>query len=121
MPGDCRILVVDDEPRAVEMLARALRRLGRVPGTSGVELLTRISRRSLRTGRILITAHAEMSDTIAAINEGRIHAYLAKPCSPDEIRTAARSVLDLMEFYGRRSTRLLGDDPGMEELRKRIG
>ncbi len=148
MSGEFHILVVDDEPRAVEMVARALRKLGRVetassgdeawamarrgdfdlvvsdqrmPGTSGVELLTRISRHNLQTGRILITAYAEMSDTIAAINEGRIHAYLAKPCSPDEIRTAAKSVLDLVQRYARRTTRLLGDDPAMDDLRARIG
>jgi serine/threonine-protein kinase len=78
-----RILAVDDEPRAVELVAHALPRIGdvecassgeeawqlarrfdfdlvisdqRMPGMSGVELLTRIANKSLHTGRILITA-----------------------------------------------------------------
>jgi DNA-binding NtrC family response regulator len=143
-----RILVVDDEPRAVELVARALRKLGqvecapsgdeawrlarrvdfdlvisdqRMPGMSGVELLTRIAKKSLHTGRILLTAYEELGSTIAAINQGRIHAYLSKPCPPAEIRETVRSVLELVQQYRTSSTPLLGTSRAMRELQERVG
>ncbi len=117
----CRILVVDDEPRGLELLTRTLRSIGevetalsgeegwriaqqdefdlvisdqRMPGMSGVELLSRIAARDDVTGRILLTGYADLGATIEAINKSRIHAYLTKPSSPDEVHWTVRSVLD---------------------------
>jgi signal transduction histidine kinase len=135
MEGSFRILVVDDEPRGVELLARCLQRLGRVeragsgeegwelardaeldlvvtdqrmPGISGVELLTRIAERSPHTGRILITGYTDLASTIDAINRGRVHAHLTKPCSPEEIQLTARSVLERVAL-ARDNDRLVAD------------
>ncbi|MGH0035299.1 MAG: sigma-54-dependent transcriptional regulator [Myxococcota bacterium] len=142
-----RILVVDDEPQAVDLVAIALRKIAaveragsgdeawaklqvdrfdavisdqRMPGMSGLELFDRIIGLRKRVGRILVTAHAEIADTIAAINEGRIHAYLSKPTTPDEIRETTRSVLELVERHEPMSPRLLGDSRVMRELRARV-
>jgi signal transduction histidine kinase len=127
--------VVDDEPRGVELLARCLRPLGtihsaasaeagwaiaqsheldlvvsdqRMPGMSGVELLTRIAEQQPHTGRILITGYTDLGSTIDAINRGRVHAYLAKPCSPDDLRLTARSVLEKLQL-ARDNDRLVAD------------
>jgi signal transduction histidine kinase len=120
-----RILVVDDEPRAVELLVRTLRRLGRVatamsadealpmvtqerfdlvisdqrmPGMSGVELLSRIAGHDEQVGRILLTGYTDLETSVEAINRGRVHAYLHKPCSPPELMGTVFSVLQRVRF-----------------------
>jgi len=120
MADSPRILVVDDEERSVELLVRTLRGLGsvetalsgehawelaqqgplglvvadqRMPGMSGVDLFARITDLDEHTGRILLTGYADIAATIDAINRGRIHAYLAKPCSPEELQATARALL----------------------------
>lgn len=135
MPQPFRILVVDDEPRGVELLSRCLRRLGetetatsgeeawslarqgrfdlvvsdqRMPGCSGVELLTRVADQQPHTGRILITGYTDLESTIDAINRGRIHAYLTKPCAPDDLQVTALSVLERVRL-ARDNERLVAD------------
>jgi serine/threonine-protein kinase len=106
---DWRILVVDDEPRGVELLERVLRPIGevhratsgeaareliermdfdavitdqRMPGISGVDLLSVAAAKNEMTGRVLITGYSDLDATVDAINRGRVHAYLSKPCPP---------------------------------------
>ncbi|MEN8185286.1 MAG: hybrid sensor histidine kinase/response regulator [Myxococcota bacterium] len=125
MPESFHILAVDDEPRGVELLDRCLRGLGtvftatsgeeawaraeaggfdlivsdqRMPGCSGVELLTRVAEQQPGVGRILITGYTDLESTIEAINRGRVHAYLTKPCSPGELELTARSVLERVQL-----------------------
>jgi len=115
-----RILVVDDEPRSVQLLVRILRPLGevetassveeawkivlkggidlvisdqRMPETQGVELLSRVAKADDTIGRILITGYTDLDSIIEAINRGGIHAYLRKPCEPTQVRERAESVL----------------------------
>jgi signal transduction histidine kinase len=116
-----RILVVDDERRAVELLVRTLRSEGRIetaasaeeawqrlegerfdlvisdqrmPGMTGVELLGRLAERDDHVGRILLTGYSDLEATVEAINRGRVHAYLHKPCAPDDVKVVSRSVLE---------------------------
>jgi signal transduction histidine kinase len=115
------ILVVDDERRAVELLARTLRGEGRVetaatgdaawarlredrfdvvisdqrmPGMTGVELFRRLAELDEHIGRILLTGYTDLEASVDAINRGRVHAYLHKPCAPDDVRLTVRAVLD---------------------------
>jgi len=115
-----RILVVDDEPRGLELLVRTLRDVGevrtaasgdaawhqeqgqppdlvvsdqRMPGMSGVDLLARIAEGDETAGRILLTGYADVDATIDAINRGRVHAYVSKPWSPDQLRATVAGVL----------------------------
>jgi signal transduction histidine kinase len=133
MDAPRRILVVDDEPRGVELLLRALRDMGevhaassgeeawaiaqqlpvdlvisdqRMPGMSGVELLTKIADMGTHTGRVLLTGYADLKGTIDAINRGRVHAYLSKPCGPDELCATVGSVLERVHLQ-RENERLL--------------
>ena len=142
-----RILVVDDERAGVDLLRRGLRGLGevesapsgdegwdrleasefdlvisdqRMPGMTGVELLTRVARTRPHVGRILLTAYADISATIAAINEGRVHAYLSKPCSPEELRATAASVLELAGRARSAPAPLLGVSRSMCEVMDRV-
>jgi signal transduction histidine kinase len=121
MEGRPRILVVDDEPRSRELLVRTLRKSAetasaasadeafalfvaepfqlvitdqRMPGASGVDLLSRLAERDEHVGRILLTGYSDLAATVEAINRGRVHAYLHKPCSPEEIRLTVTAVLE---------------------------
>jgi len=121
MPKPVEILVVDDEPRGVELLKRMLRRMGtvttalsaeegwkaaqetefdlvisdqRMPGESGVELLSRVAEQEHSPGRILLTGYADLEASIDAINCGRVHAYLTKPCAPEQLQASALTVLE---------------------------
>ncbi len=115
------ILVVDDEPGILESLELTLASEYRVftastgeealaileqekialiivdqvmPGMTGVEILERVSERSPRTIRMLLTGYADMDSLVRAINEGRIYRYLPKPWEPDELRMDVRRALD---------------------------
>lgn len=104
-----RILVVDDEPDALALCERSLRDrydvvtalsaeealslLGgatfavavadeRLPGMSGVELLSRLHRDHPNTGRVLMTGFASQESALEAINTGRVHAFILKPWQP---------------------------------------
>jgi signal transduction histidine kinase len=132
--GSARILVADDEPRSLELLVRTLRRLGRVetfptgneawsaaqvetpdvvisdqrmPGMKGVELLARIAGLGEPVGRILLTGYADITATIDAINTGRIHAYVHKPWSPDQVFLTVKSLLERVRLE-RENLQLLG-------------
>ena len=56
----------------------------RMPGMTGVELLERTRAIYPNARRVLLTAYADTSAAIRAINEARIHYYLSKPWDPPE-------------------------------------
>ena len=56
----------------------------RMPGIGGVEFLARASRVFPRAKRVLLTAYSDTEAAIAAINESKVHYYLAKPWDPPE-------------------------------------
>ena len=110
------ILCVDDEPRVVDGLALHLRRdyqvvtanggqsalqilkeKGapavvvsdmRMPGMDGAALLKQVKHLYPETTRILLTGDPGRDAAIAAINDGQIFRFLAKPCPPDKLRSA---------------------------------
>jgi len=135
MENSYRILVVDDEPRGVELLKRALFSLGevemaltgeegweiasrggidlvisdqRMPGMSGVELLERVAKFDEFAGRIVLTGYADIDAAVAAINSGRVHAYLTKPCPPEQLEVTVRSVIERVRL-ARENERLVQD------------
>ncbi len=106
------VLLVDDEPRSLEALRRALdedftvltaasaeeaetlleREFiqivvsdQRMPGTSGVEFLKRVRDRWPDTIRIILSGYTEAEDIIAGVNEAGIWQYLLKPWHPDQL------------------------------------
>ncbi|WP_413284730.1 response regulator [Vibrio sp. MA40-2] len=82
-----------------------------MPGKTGVELLTEISKdqRFSATKKILLTGQATHQDTITAINLARIESYFEKPWSAEVLRERARTLvtefifdqgLDYAEYQG---------------------
>ncbi len=51
----------------------------RMPEITGAELLQQVATRWPNTVRILLTGYADMRSTVAAINEGKLFAYIKKP------------------------------------------
>ena len=111
LPG---VLIVDDEARSREALARTLdedftvfdaadadaaialmEREGasvqlvvcdqRMPGRSGVALLTEIRSRWPETVRIMLSGYTDSQDIITGINEAGIYQFLLKPWQPEQL------------------------------------
>lgn len=119
-PG--RILLVDDEPKLLAALRRALHGqpfeistatsaseallvLERgpqdavvsdqdMPGMSGVMLFSVISRLYPATVRFMLTGKATLDLAISAINQGAIHRFFTKPMDPVVLASSLRLALD---------------------------
>ncbi|MGQ5523028.1 HD domain-containing phosphohydrolase [Chitinimonas sp. PSY-7] len=65
----------------------------RMPEQSGAELLTQVKGQWPNTVRIILTGHADLSDTIRAINSGEIYRYLLKPWNDEEFTGVVRDAL----------------------------
>ncbi|RUM40966.1 MAG: hypothetical protein DSY80_09485 [Desulfocapsa sp.] len=57
----------------------------RMPGISGVELLSRIYKMAPDTVRVLLTAHSQVEYLLDAINRGQIYQYILKPWDTNEL------------------------------------
>lgn len=120
-PAPPAILVVDDEPRSVEVIARVLEDFNvhtalnsaaalkileqewiqvifcdqRMPGRSGVDLLAEVRQRWPDVVRIIVTGYTEPQDMIGAINEAGIYQYITKPWHPNQLILAAQGAARL--------------------------
>lgn len=116
------LLFVDDEPNILSALRRLFRPLGykihtaeggseglalleqepvdlvisdmRMPNMDGAQFLEQVRQKWPDTMRILLTGHADVSSTIAAINKGEIHRYIAKPWDDDDITLLVKHALE---------------------------
>lgn len=123
-PALPRVLLVDDEPALLDGLRRQLRRsfdistaVGgeealqlmetaepfavvlsdmRMPGLDGAAFLAIVRERFPDTVRLLLTGQSDMDSTIAAINDGQIYRFLAKPCPGATVEAA---LLDAAELH----------------------
>ncbi|MEM1231814.1 MAG: response regulator [Pseudomonadota bacterium] len=66
----------------------------RMPGMTGVEMLTLIKERSPYTMRLLLTGYADLEAVEASINDCEVFRYLMKPCPPDQLRGAVAQALE---------------------------
>lgn len=78
----------------------------RMPGRSGVELLTAAKERCPRAVRLLTTAYSNLADAIAAVNRGAIFAYVTKPWKIDDLRIVVRQALQLHQLQCERDALL---------------
>lgn len=70
----------------------------RMPSMNGVEFLSEVYRRWPETERIILSGYADTAAIVAAINEGRIYKFIAKPWNDDELLQTIREVLDRYEL-----------------------
>ena len=115
------VLTVDDEPSVLNALRRVFRSQGiatlqatsaaeglsllkthrvdlvisdmRMPEMDGARFLERVKIHDESIVRVLLTGYADMSSTIAAINRGAIHRYIAKPWDDQDLVLVVREAL----------------------------
>jgi len=116
------VLCVDDEPNILSALKRVLRGAGhcvltatsgamaigmleempvdlvisdmRMPAMDGAQLLEQVHTRWPHVMRMLLTGHADMAATVAAINRGRIFRYIHKPWDEADLLSAVKEGLE---------------------------
>lgn len=116
------VLFVDDEPSILSALRRLFRPQGyrvllaesgraglalletepvdlvvsdmRMPEMDGASLLEQVRERWPTVVRILLTGYADIGSTVAAINRGQIHRYVAKPWDDRELLLCVQDGLE---------------------------
>ncbi|HKR34375.1 MAG TPA: nitrogen regulation protein NR(I), partial [Steroidobacteraceae bacterium] len=98
----------------------------RMPGRSGLELLTQIRASQPALPVIVMTAHSDLDSAVAAYQGGAFE-YLPKPFDIDQavdlVRRAAQQRVAAPEpaVESRRITEMLGQAPAMQEVFRAIG
>ncbi|MDP3537640.1 MAG: response regulator [Azonexus sp.] len=120
------LLFVDDEPGILSALRRLFRPHGyrifiaesgaagleilekesidlvisdmRMPEMDGAAFLKEVRNRWPKVMRILLTGYADITSTVAAINQGEIYRYIAKPWDDNEIVTIVREALERLRL-----------------------
>jgi response regulator RpfG family c-di-GMP phosphodiesterase len=129
-----KLLLVDDEPSVLSALRRLFRTQGyqvmqatsgaeglamlreapadlvisdmRMPEMDGARFLEQVRGGWPDAARILLTGYADISSTIAAINRGEIHRYIAKPWDDQDLLLVVRDALQRRSLE-RRNAELL--------------
>lgn len=70
----------------------------RMPGKTGVELLSDVRERWPETVRIIITGYTDGESMVAAINEAGIYQFVTKPWHPDQLLMVAKNAADLFSL-----------------------
>lgn len=69
----------------------------RMPGMSGVELLSRMKADNADCIRMILTAHADFDTVVDAVNGGEIYRFVIKPWQPDDMLQTIRQALEHLE------------------------
>ncbi len=119
------VLVVDDEPRALETIGRILGEEfdvhvahnteeaesilqnewiqvllcdHRMPDMTGVEFCTMVREKWPEIVRIIISGYTDSADIIDAINMGGIYQFISKPWHPEELLIQIRNAVELFQL-----------------------
>lgn len=69
-----------------------------MPGMTGLDFLAKIKDLSPDTIRIMLTGHADLNATIAAINKGEVYRFITKPWNEDELLLTIRQSLECRDL-----------------------
>ncbi len=100
MQADVEVLTATSVAEAEKVLASAADRIAvvisdqRMPGETGVELLTRVRAAHPHIVRILTTAYSDLDSAIDAVNSGAIFRYITKPWDIRELRGTLLRAID---------------------------
>jgi len=101
----------------------------RMPGTSGLTLLTKVQERFPQLPVIIMTAHSDLESAVSSFQGGAFE-YLPKPFDVDEAIAIARRALAASQKSdtpagddadAEKSTEIIGEAPAMQEVFRAIG
>ena len=123
-PMGYRILLAESGDAALEILAREPVELVlsdmRMPGMNGAQLQQIVRERWPDVARLLLTGYADISSTIAAINQGEIQRYIAKPWDDQELLLAVREGLERARLRQENRRLLALTQAHNEQLERRV-
>jgi signal transduction histidine kinase len=90
----------------------------RMPEMTGVEFLKRARDPHPDATRLLFTGYADISAVIAAINQGNVYRYIAKPWDPDELQTIIREACERHDLIVQRKQLIDDLEQANKELRE---
>jgi len=97
-----RILTAGTGAQAIELLEAHPVSLiitdHKMPGMTGVELLSEARRRWPDRARLLITGYADVEAIQGAINEGRVHHFMTKPFDVERLRQTVDEIIGRFEL-----------------------
>lgn len=97
-PHGYRILIAESGAEGLEVLEKETVDLVisdmRMPEMDGATFLKHVRNSWPQTMRILLTGYADITSTVAAINEGEIYRYISKPWDDNEIVLVVREALE---------------------------
>jgi len=97
-PHGYRIFIAEGGAAGLEILAQEQIDLVisdmRMPEMDGAAFLKEVRSRWPKVMRILLTGYADITSTVAAINQGEIYRYISKPWDDDEIVTIVREAIE---------------------------
>jgi signal transduction histidine kinase len=74
----------------------------RMPGMTGVELLSRVREEFPDVVRLMMTGYSDVNSVVNAVNEGSVYRYIGKPWDPDELAAVVRQAFERYRLVGER-------------------
>jgi len=115
LENDYSMLTAESGGEALRLLERETVELiiadQRMPGMTGVELLTRVREFDPEIVRLILTAYTDFEAMLNAINDGQVYRYIIKPWDVDDMRLVIRQALewrDLRQTQGQLAADLAG-------------
>jgi signal transduction histidine kinase len=90
----------------------------RMPEMTGVEFLKRAKDPHPDATRLLFTGYADITAVIAAINQGNVYRYIAKPWDPDELQTIIKEACERHDLIVQRKQLIDELEQANKELRE---
>lgn len=101
-PHGYRIFIAESGAAGLDILERETVDLVisdmRMPEMDGATFLKAVRNRWPKVMRILLTGYADITSTVAAINQGEIYRYIAKPWDDSEIVTIVREATERLQL-----------------------
>src|SRR6202012_3259788 len=89
----------------------------RMPGMTGVELLSESMESTPDAVRILLTGYTDIESVIAAINSGQIYRYVTKPWDPVDLTNAVDKAIERYEMSAELKEKNAALEMALRELR----